>query len=288
MNKRIFGTVAAAVVALLVVGATTVKLLSPHSSKPAGNKSAAQKADGRPIPATELQASVDKATHYLQANLAQVEPYQRLLLDFLQRKFQLDSVFSGEVTPIVGYPEGIQATQYAAVERIAYPDNLVDTLPPLDTTTDSMVAYAVNCDRIPFPDGYENTLNQNLKEGSYGLTHVVFAFDFIRDNGCTIPASWAKIRHQALQGTLRYAGNANMSQDIHYEAIAFVLHDNLRTEVKPSWIRQIIHEQRRDGGWGGAANETVMQDHQTMLALWALLEYAHPDAEKEPLIQRPS
>lgn len=235
--------------------------------------------------ATETQAAINRGKNYLKQNLDQVAPYQRLMLDFLQRKFQLDPAFSGEVTPIASYAEPSEATMFAATERIAYRDRLVDTLPPLTTTTDSMIMYAANCDRIPLPSGYETVLQQNVQEGSYAMTHVVFAFDFLHDNGCTIPASWNKIRQQAFQGTLRFARNPAVDQDLRYESIAFVLHDDLRAETKPAAIKQILHEQRKDGGWGGAATDTTMQDHQTMLALWALLEYAHPEAPKEPLIR---
>lgn len=238
------------------------------------------------LPTTaETQISIDRGTAYLRTNLAQIAPYQRLILDFLQRKFQLEPVFSAQTTPIMP-PTDASAPQYAAVARIAYPNSLVSSLPAPTNTIDSMTASAANCDHIALPANYADLVAQNIHDGGYGLTHVVFALDFMQDNGCQLSARLTALKRQAIDGTVALAATAR-DHDLHDEAVAFALYNGQRARLQPAEIWQIVHEQRQDGGWGGAATDTSLMDHETVLALWALLEYAHANIPQTPLIRRP-
>lgn len=274
-------------VLIVLLGGVSV-FVARHTTSTRLSDAKVQAISNQPISQHDIQASITRGTAYLRANIGQVQPYQRLILDFLQRKFQLDSKFNAQVTPIAADAAGTtQTAQYQALQRIAYPNELVTSLPSFDNSMDTMVTYAANCDHIAFPSDYETVLAHNLQAGNYNTTHVLFAFGFMQDNNCPVPHDWRLLERQAQQRTINLAANPNLDQDLHYEAIVFTEAYGNRATVQPSWIRQIITDQHNDGSWGEAAHTVSAQDHQTVLALWALLEYAHPHAAKTPMIRRP-
>lgn len=229
------------------------------------------------------------AQKYLVDNLGTVAPEQRLILDYLQRKFDLDPKLNVQNTPLIikadpnNYPLEIHF-----VERIAYPDKLVTAMPrnvldPMSWVT----VYSANCDHTPLPKDFWPKVRQNYSQGGYEMTHIVLALSFMRDNGCTIPNEAEGIEREVIAAMTRLANDPVTNADLRYESIAFIMLAGGYDSVNNGWIQKILSEQRPDGSWSFTLDDGKSNDHATTLALWAILEYKNPNKPYEPFIRRP-
>lgn len=236
------------------------------------------------------EQAILKAQRYLNDSITLVTPSDRLFLDYLQRKFGLDTKL-GVAGPSFDlsedprtYPEEIHF-----LARIAYPDRLV-TVAPKSIPEGAVLTniYSANCDRMPLPDNYWQTIEQNFKTGGYYLAHDALALAFMKDNGCAVPANESDLPARVIAGMVNLAADSNTKADLRYETIAFLQLSGQRDQVRPEWINQLISEQQDDGSWSEEAKDNKSSDHATLLALWSLLEYSRPDTPNQPLIRRPS
>ncbi len=223
-----------------------------------------------------------------------VSPVQWLLMDYLARKFELDSKFLAANRNFQLPTEPQAAAEFQTYRRIAYPDQLVDSLPSDNDPTNRMVMEALHCDHIPLPADFTQLIQSNTDAGGYQLTHVAFSLERMNENGCPLPADQdQKLRDQLKVGMVDIIDNPNTDPetgtgpDLRYEALAMLMHIGYRDQVKQSWIEQIIKEQSSDGGWKNRFDATEDNDHATVLALWALLEYSQPGVASEPMLHHP-
>ncbi len=235
------------------------------------------------------ERSIMQGEQYLVGSITQVKPTERLFLDYLRRKFNLDSTLGVAGPPIdlyenpKTYPEEIH---YLA--RVAYPERIVNVSPNGRLEGVSLTnAYSANCDHIPLPDEYWLELEKDISKGDYYLTHVALALALMEDNGC-VTAKAAALREPVMSGMVALANNPNIVADLRYEAVAFLLLSNRRDLVEPEWVSQITAEQRDDGGWSREAGGDKNDPHATLLALWAVLEYGRADTRDTPIIRPPS
>lgn len=268
---------------LLIIG--MLAFSQSHHSPQAQRHSAAKQ--------VSYAASVERGIAYEKTRIHTMPPYERLMFDYLQRKYAIDKVFSAAHTPIPtpAKGQGVDPKQFNALLRIAYPNDLVDAIPDAaDDTMSQMVMEAANCDHIPLPDDFGSLVNQNIQAGKYFLTHVALALRFMDDNGCTYFSSEqeSQIRQSVTAGMKELAGNMTTKADLRYEATAFLLDTNLGQAVSDAWIRQTVTEQLPSGGWSESVGGTAANDHTTLLAIWALLGVTHPTAPNEPMIRRPN
>lgn len=232
--------------------------------------------------------SLTKGLNYLDHS-NKVSPLQWLLMDYLARKFDLDSKFLAANRQFQPPTEPQATVEYQVYKRIAFPDQLVDTLPPSDNDpTNRMVVAALHCDHIPLPADFAQLLQSNADAGDYQLTHVAFSLERMNENGCPLPEDQdQKLRQQLKTGLLSIIQNSQTIPDLRYEALAMLMHIGFRNEVKQPWIDQVVREQSDDGGWQDRA-DSPSNDHATVLAIWAILEYSRPDAPPEPMLHHPA
>lgn len=234
------------------------------------------------------QAAIARGEKYLLNTFAQITPIQRLVLDFLHRKFNIDPKFSATTTPIT-QSENEQGTfiEFQAWRRIAYPDSLLSTLPKTDAGSISNVTVqAANCDHIPLPSNFDETLQQNAAKGTYYLTHTALSLKFMEENGCEISNKSQQLKETVATDMVELINDPKTVADLRYEAIALLMYMGHRNLVKDVWIEQILTEQQNDGGWRQDLTVTSeSNDHSSVLALWALLEFTQPGATKEPMIR---
>ncbi|MES2970905.1 MAG: hypothetical protein V4702_01115 [Patescibacteria group bacterium] len=240
------------------------------------------------LEAGSYEAAVSRGLEYLRNNESKVSPLQWLMLDYLQRKFELDTYFSAATKTIKPPETEPDASDFRIHSRIAYPDKLVDSL-PLDGASPmrQMMMAATHCDRIPLPQHFDELLRKNIEAGGYDLTHVAYSLERMQENGCPLPDKQDKqIREQVAGRIAALVTAPNTSPDLRYEAITFLMHMRRRDLVKPEWIDQIVAEQQSDGGWKVTKNAQASNDHATFLAVWGILEYSHSDARSEPVLRR--
>lgn len=256
--------------------------------------------NSRPIPAAQVvgfednmySATLTRGQENLVRSITQIAPFERLILDYLQRKYGLSQDLSASHTPI--YPpvqgQGENLEQFLVFRRISYPDDLIRTLPTVvNDPIDKMMMAAAYCDRIKLPKDFVPLVRSNLAVGGYNLTHVIFAMKLLNDNGCAVPGIQnSNFRNEIATKVQTLITDPSTAADLRYEAIAFLIDMGRVDLVQPSWISQIVSEQQIDGGWKQSQEAPTTSDHATILAFWALLQYTHPNAPNEPMIRRPT
>lgn len=251
-----------------------------------------------PIPATDeapdmqrYETAITRGLDYLDANASDTSPLQVLIIDYLQRAYNLDPKFSAlnrNIQPPVNEPD---ATDFRIFQRIITPDvTLPDSL-PLDGASPlrQMMMMAAHCDKIALPSGFYELLKRNIEIGEYTLTHVAFALELMRNNGCNLPDKQnEEIRNLTANGLLKLYARSDISEDLRYESVSFLLLMQRRDLVQTRWINQLARAQRPDGGWAILATDKQSSDHATVVALWALLQYARPAVPGTPIIRSPA
>jgi hypothetical protein len=224
--------------------------------------------------------AIPKAEAYLLKNKDTMDPTLRLILDFLQRKFDINNQFSGQVNHIeTNADDPLAQNELKAIARIAYKDTLSNELGPNPSTT----AIAANCDHIPLPADMSSLLQQEINRGTYDLTHAFLAMQFMKELDCTFSNSDA-LREQAITGMLSILNTEKSKLDLRYQSMAFLLYAGKLTSIDPTWIDQIFTAQHSDGGWSLDQKDPKSDNFATVLAMWALLEYNHSDVPYEPVI----
>ncbi len=174
--------------------------------------------------------------------------------------------------------------------------------------------WAVNCDRYTLGDGTREKLlatrylfehaGNRLNRKSYGLTHMLMAFVWLRQ---TEPATGACIDPIVLDRRIRemtnrlawehYTGLDNLGgyegtrrrlpeggaryamQDISGQRIGIILEAGHPEFVRPEWLDHLVASQNPDGGWSANEGESSSQ-HTTMCTMWALAQARHSYAKK--------
>lgn len=238
----------------------------------------------------QYEQQIQHGQQYLLSRIDQIPPFERLIMDSLQRKYGLDPQFNGAVKPIEFVAgRGASPDEFAADRRIAYPDQLIKRLPPNVTDPPTLMdIMAVNCDHIPLSVDFNKLIQTNFDLGGYYLTHVMFALQRMRENSCSYFSAQdeTQLRDKVAQGMLALINQPDTIPDLRYESVAFLLDMGRSDLVQPAWIAQIASEQQTGGGWR-PDNIRPNTDHASMLALWSLLEYTRPNAPYEPMIHHP-
>lgn len=241
------------------------------------------------VKAVNSEIAITKGLQYLQQYEPKVSVFQRLLLDYLQRKFDLSQEFSGSVNKIQQPADAMDADKFRVFRRIAYPNELVDSLPAgFDLPTARLLMASTHCDHIPLPENFTGLIKQNLSEGGYGVTYVALSLEIMKENNCSLPiAEDQRLREQTAAGMATIIKDHTSIPDMRYGAIALMMHINRHDLVESQWLSQVISDQNPDGGWRSTFNNNDSDDHATVMALWALLEYPEQETRDEPFIRRP-
>jgi hypothetical protein len=230
-------------------------------------------------------SAVSAAQDYFTQRIDRTDTAQRLFLDYLYRKFHITDQFNAQKVAIPNSATIADIrTENDAMMRMAYPLQLVKSLGKNPST----IAIAANCDRIQPPKDFNNRLAAEVDEGGYALTHVVLAMRFMTENKCQLPSNSEQLLSSAYEALIKNATDTSISYDLKYESIAFLLSSDRKNAVQKGWIEQVISEQNPDGGWPVDQQYKESDQHPTLLALWALLEYSQPNASPEPLIYHPT
>lgn len=236
------------------------------------------------------QVAIENGIGYLNRTADSISPLQWLILDYLQRKFSLDPKLSATHRSIQPPSNEVEAADFRIFYRIIDPDALIETL-PLSSASPmrQMMMSAAHCDHIPLPPDFESLLRRNLESGGYDLTHIGISLEFMKENGCTLPAEQDKqMREEVAVAMVNLVDDPGVSEDLKYEAIAFIIHLGRRDLVQARWFDSIVAAQNSDGGWSVLKQDSASNDHATVLALWSLLGFVNPEAPELPLLRRPT
>lgn len=241
----------------------------------------------------QYEAAIGQGLSYLQANEASVSPLQGLLLNYLQRKFDLNTKFmefGASNASATATLSQVDATDLKIHSRIAKPNDLPSSLPIQNAEPiNLMMMYATHCDHLALPSNYNELVQQNIAAGGYSLTHAGYSLERMKENSCSFDTETDQTMRRSIEsGMVLIVNNEDTSTDLRYEAIALLQHMGRPDLVKKSWFDTIIAEQKSDGGWSVASDQAASSDHASVLALWALLEVTRQDSAYEPVLRRPN
>jgi hypothetical protein len=220
----------------------------------------------------DLQTAITKATDYLEES---DEAYALLWLNVMYRRFGIEEFSDARQRYDQQLAE--QPTQWSLLNvfrRIAVYDNPMqaDVLDSVGIPTDSIISYALYCDRFGLPSDYVETLEDVVSEGGYYLTHVLLACIWIQENGCEGALPEGFIGDVYRDTAVIVNANPMIVDDLTLEAASFLYLAGQGERVNPSFVNRVIASQNSDGGWGEASDgQSGSYWHSTILGLMLLL-----------------
>jgi hypothetical protein len=139
--------------------------------------------------------------------------------------------------------------------------------------------WAIYADMNTF-DYKINAVNRVLESYSYdstqirAITHCALVIKWVTALGMKYKIeNIEKIEDTYIKYSLEYLNNNPVWTDTGMEAILTLFLLNRKDLVKKKWIKEVITQQKLDGGWFYDDNSNTTNQHPTLLALWILLEY---------------
>jgi hypothetical protein len=171
------------------------------------------------------------------------------------------------IDPSIPFLEGGRFVFRTAIERVLY-DGL-------------------HC-RQPFwkLEDFMRDLDKAIESKDFGVTHAAMASELARENGCVSAEQLSGVRARMVKELEAIAEKNGDDQDLLFEAVAMLDYLGERARVKPEWVERVIAAQLPNGGFALLRGTKASHDHPSVLALWVLLEAAHPDAAPMAWIPR--
>ena len=141
---------------------------------------------------------------------------------------------------------------------------------------------ALYCDRFGLPIDFLNRIEAQSLGTPYELTHAALGLDWAIEMGCLQSDEVAPTITEQNDALVRVVEQVGFSSEATLEAIGILLHRGEQTLVDPEWVDTIRSQQHDDGGWGYGERGSNL--HATVLALWVLLHFDHPNAPPTPMI----
>lgn len=159
----------------------------------------------------------------------------------------------------------------------APPENLPEIYK--DDLLNYVMFISFNCRLYKADPIFFEKLNQTFINGGYELTHAFLCLKWLEENRCTLENK--AIAQQVLTlkkrywKKLLYLAKKEPNKDLKYEAVAVALHLEKKTKLDAE-IQAILREQHADGSWYNYGMSDASREHTTLLAVWALAEWANP------------
>lgn len=230
-----------------------------------------------------VEISLAKAERYFVLRSKEVSPAQLLLLNYLERAYNISPQLGYEINPVTIPQEDSEhfKAEVNNLMRIVDPKKTVISLGNSPTS----VAIAVNCDRITPPVDYQQRLVREVGQGGYKATHAALSVHIMKELRCPLGEDLRKLDTQLAEKLVTISTSTETIPDLRYEATAFLLLLGHGNQVQQAWIDTIMKEQRSDGGWfAGIPDEQTSHEHASVLAYWILLQYSQKTSE--PLVRR--
>jgi hypothetical protein len=295
-TRLLSGVLAAAFLGLLCAAANVSAGDTPAPVTQATGGDWPWPGDPRPYEASPQAKNIDLALRYLLLDNDPDRWMNLAVLDYLQRKFGLHARYSIASMYVPADQPWMKVEVAVPFGRLASPFHKHDPGGAAENVKDFVKAMEVGLysDRFPPPPDFVTRLRGELEEHrgkggihDYAVTHHALAFHWMTENN----VAW---KYEGSKGLRPEFGNAlaeivtrnGPDKDVSYEAMAFLQYMGLRSMVKQEWIGAAAAAQRPDGGWGYKPDTGPSHGHPTVLALWALLENALPDAPAVTWVQR--
>lgn len=230
--------------------------------------------DNNPANNLDLSEAIDKVLKYSRS-LA-LEPIEMLMLDRLINTYHLTNLLDAKST----YLSLIKNVQDEGIKtRLLVParmldKNIIATREQLNAITlpDSIIFSALYCDVYPLSEDTAHMWQQELEKGGYAATHILLAYQWTLDHGCSVPSLPENFADMATSIAIDQVKPEDGLDDMEVEALCWVAMLGFEEKIKPEWITLLLKSQREDGGWIAWPSKAESSAHTSGLAAWLLLD----------------
>ena len=227
-----------------------------------------------------LKEAVERCVVYFEtsddSDLSQMINY-----DYLQRKFNIKDLFPKEaITEKLNRHGDIMifhnALFYRLVDKTFTAKKEVVESDYRNLMTELMLK-AIYSDIYPLEPDFIKKVKEQGKNGGYLLTHAMLSLQWAEENNAFDPKDYMKLKRELAIEMVKLVDKAKEFDDLTIEAVTFLLYTGFDDMVKDDWIVKILEVQQEDGGWKWNSEQKNSDSHPSMLALWALLDWLHPE-----------
>lgn len=138
---------------------------------------------------------------------------------------------------------------------------------------DRISLQALYCDSYPINEkSYFASLDSISSLQEYEITHSLLALYLLEKQGCSNSSELRELKNKLQARNIDLVTKTEDSlTDIAIESIALL--QATGRKVSKKWIKEIIEEQRPDGGWTVDQQNELSNPHTTILSLWAIAGY---------------
>lgn len=238
--------------------------------------------DGDPRLA-RIAAAACRGVQWIVAHDEAHEGLALILVDMIARRFGIKSLLAlwDRAEPS---PDSAKSHDERILMRISDARVLASEadFEKLHSPIDRFTTRALFCRELGFPEGYAETLRENTAHGDYEATHVLLAFFWMEERGCTLPES-DEIRAEAIAITASLIDHDhNEITDLELEAAAFLAYEGAANRIPVGFLEGVLAAQSEDGGFADGAKGDLNL-HASALGLWYLHELLYPN-RRTPLV----
>ena len=246
--------------------------------------------DPRPYADSVYAMQIDRALAYLVFKDRGPNRYFRMiLLDYLQRRFQLHERYSLHATT-APHLNGGQTEDLANFKRLTDPQFVVDaSVIEGAESMERLVLRALYCDAYPLEPAFLDEIITEVNNGvPVFLPSLAMAYLWMRDNGCLV----SEPKFFLLRDSLAVKFRNNLQQDgvsafLGPQSFAMLFALDHPEMVEELWLVKFAEAQNEDGGWPGrliSGQKGMSEGLATVHVLWALLEHALPNSPRTPML----
>ena len=246
--------------------------------------------DPRPYGDSAYAAQIDRALAYLAfKDRGPNRLFRMILLDYLQRRFQLHERYSLHATT-APHLSGSDTEDLANFKRLKDPQFVVEASAIASAEPmERLVLRALYCDAYPLEPAFLDEMNAEVnKDMSPFLPSLAMAYLWMRDNGCLV----AEPKFFLVRDGLAVKFRNNLQQDsvsalMGPQSFAMLFALDHPEMVEELWMVKFAEAQNDDGGWPGrlVEGQKGMSDGlATVHVLWALLEHALPSSPRVSML----
>lgn len=224
-----------------------------------------------------------RTIHYVLANEAAHGGAALILADMIARRFGIEKLLAlweaEERSPAKAEPHDERILRRIGDARVSATEA---DLERLDAAIDRFTTRAIFCRELGFPPDYHEILRENSALGGYEASHVLLAFFWLEERGCSLPES-KEIRRDALAITasLIDADHEDI-RDLELEAAAFLAYEGALDLIPEGFLEGALRAQDTSGGFSDGAKSDISL-HASLLGLWYLHERLYP-GRRTPLL----
>ena len=234
---------------------------------------------------TDLASPIRRALEFIYDNREKTAPTNLMLLDFLQRKFDLEPRLAFRNT----YTRQGSAEDKALV---AIYGRLIDAEAPSPGEVEEAPAFirndlrALYCKKSRLPEDFLDRLERQSERGGYDLTHAALALQWACEQHYEFEdeRKVEQLQARLVERLRRLVQKEGCTTDHALEAMAYLHY--MGKPVPAAWTETVVKAQQPDGGFSGTSPETdtASDPHSTLLGAWVLLEAEYPEAPSESIM----